>query len=46
MAPLTTQRLNVDNFTLDYYINPANGQVLGQFKSVEHPDFFFSGTLQ
>jgi len=46
MAPITTQRLNVDNFILDYYINPANGQVLGQFKSVEHPDFFFSGTLQ
>lgn len=46
MAPITTQRLNVDNFTLDYYINPANGQVLGQFKSVEHPEFFFSGTLQ
>ena len=46
MAPLTTQRINTDNFTLDYYINPANGQVLGQFKSVEHPDFFFTGALE
>lgn len=46
MAPLTTQRLNADHFTLDYFVNPANGQLLGQFKSVEHPDFTFTGTLQ
>ncbi|MFD0792109.1 DUF4302 domain-containing protein [Mucilaginibacter litoreus] len=45
MAPLTQQRLDVDHFTLDYYINSANGQILGQFKSVEHPDFTFTGTL-
>ena len=46
MAPLTTQRISVDDFTLDYFVNPGNGQILGQFKSVQHPDFFFSGTLQ
>lgn len=46
MAPLTTERINADQFTLDYFINPANGQILGQFKSVEHPDFTFSGVLR
>ncbi|UKT63118.1 DUF4302 domain-containing protein [Pedobacter mucosus] len=46
MAPLTTQRLNVDQFTLDYFTNPTSGITLGQFKSVEHSDFTFSGTLQ
>lgn len=46
MAPLTTQRISADDFTLDYFVNPTNGQILGQFKSVQHPDFFFSGTLQ
>lgn len=46
MAPITTQRLSADQFTLDYFINPTTKQVLGQFKSVEHPDFTFSGTLQ
>ncbi|HEY0175178.1 MAG TPA: hypothetical protein VGC08_02300, partial [Pedobacter sp.] len=46
MAPLTTQRLNADQFTLDYFVNPSNGQVLGQFKSVQHPEFTFSGALQ
>ncbi|GAA4323398.1 hypothetical protein GCM10023149_24320 [Mucilaginibacter gynuensis] len=45
MAPLTTQRLSVDTFTLDYFFDSASGQVLGQFKSVEHPEFTFSGTL-
>jgi len=46
MAPITTQRLNSDRFVLEYFVNPANGQLLGQFKSLEHPDFTFSGTLQ
>ena len=46
MAPLTTQRLNVDQFTLDYFTHPTTGVTLGQFKSVEHPDFTFTGTLQ
>lgn len=44
--PILLQRMNVDTFTLDYFVNPANGQILGQFKSVEHPDFIFSGILQ
>jgi len=46
MAPLTTQRLNADRFTLEYFIHPTTGEVLGQFKSVEHPEFTFSGSLQ
>ncbi|PUZ30138.1 protein of unknown function [Chitinophaga costaii] len=45
MAPLTTQRLNADHFILDYYIDQASGSILGQFKSVEHEDFTFTGTL-
>ncbi|WP_432712073.1 DUF4302 domain-containing protein [Pedobacter sp.] len=46
LAPILTQRIGADQFTLSYFVNPANGQILGQFKSVEHPDFYFSGTLQ
>jgi len=46
MAPLTKQRLDVDHFTLDYLTHPTTGETLGQFKSVEHPDFTFAGALQ
>ncbi|MBC6109073.1 DUF4302 domain-containing protein [Pedobacter fastidiosus] len=46
MAPLTTQRLNVDQFTLDYFTHPSTGATLGQFKSVENPGFTFTGALQ
>lgn len=46
IAPLTTQRLNTDSFTLSYVINPSTGQLLGQFSSIEHADFTFSGILQ
>ncbi|WP_316805837.1 DUF4302 domain-containing protein [Pedobacter agri] len=46
MAPLLAQRINVDEFTLDYFTNPTNGATLGQFKSVQHPTFTFTGTLQ
>jgi hypothetical protein len=46
MAPLTTQRLNVDRFVLDYFVNPNTGELLGQFKSIEHPEFTFTGSLQ
>lgn len=46
MAPLTTQRINADTFTLAYFTNPTTGEILGQFKSVEHPNFTFSGSLQ
>ncbi|TCD12514.1 DUF4302 domain-containing protein [Pedobacter frigidisoli] len=45
MAPLTTQRLNVDTFTLGYFTHPTTGETLGQFISVEHPDFTFTGSL-
>jgi hypothetical protein len=45
MAPLTTQRLNSDTFTLNYFINPNTGATLGQFTSAEHPDFTFTGAL-
>ena len=46
MAPLTTQRINADRFVLDYFVNPNNGELLGQFKSVEHPEFTFTGSLR
>lgn len=46
MAPLLTDRINADNFKLDYFVNPNTGAVLGQFISVEHPDFSFSGILE
>lgn len=46
MDPLLAQRINADNFKLDYFVNPTTGAILGQFISVEHPDFAFSGALQ
>lgn len=46
MDPLLAQRINADSFKLDYFVNPSTGAVLGQFISVEHPDFTFSGSLQ
>lgn len=46
MAPLTTQRISTDNFRLDYFVNPQTGLILGQFISIEHPDFYFTGALQ
>lgn len=45
MAPLLAQRLDADQFTVDYFVDPVNG-ILAQFKSVEHPDFTFTGTIQ
>lgn len=45
MTPLTKERINVDTFTLEYFVNPDTGEILGQFVSVEHPDFTFSGSL-
>lgn len=46
MAPLTTQRINTDTFTLAYFTNPTTGEILGQFRSVQNPNFTFSGSLQ
>jgi hypothetical protein len=44
MAPLTAQRLDADQFTVDFMLDGAN--LLGKFTSVEHPDFAFTGTFQ
>lgn len=46
LDPLLIERINVDSFKLDYFVNPNTGAVLGQFVSVEHPNFTFSGALQ
>ncbi|WP_442588370.1 DUF4302 domain-containing protein [Pedobacter sp. AW31-3R] len=46
MAPLTSERLDTDNFKLDFLVHPQTGQLLGQFQSIQHPDFAFSGTVQ
>lgn len=46
LAALLAQRLNVDDFTIDYFVHPTTGEVLGQFKSVQNPNFAFSGSLQ
>jgi hypothetical protein len=46
MAPIVSERVNTDQFTIDYFTHPTTKQTLGQFKSVEHPDFTFSGALQ
>ncbi|WP_131536862.1 DUF4302 domain-containing protein [Pedobacter nototheniae] len=45
MAPLLAQRFETDTFTLSYFVDPTTNAVLGQFKSVEHPNFTFTGTL-
>lgn len=46
MASLTTQRINSDTFTLSYFTNPNTGELLGQFKSIQNPNFTFTGSLQ
>ncbi|MBO9674190.1 MAG: DUF4302 domain-containing protein [Sphingobacteriaceae bacterium] len=46
MVPLLTERLTADTFTLDYFAHPTTKVILGQFKSVENPDFTFTGSLQ
>jgi len=46
LVPLLNERINVDTFTINYFTHPTTGALLGQFKSVEHPDFTFTGTLQ
>lgn len=45
MASLLAQRLNADRFTLEYFVDPVSKVILAQFKSIEHPDFTFTGTL-
>lgn len=46
LDPVLHERINVDTFTLEYFIHPTTGALLGQFKSIEHPDFTFTGALQ
>lgn len=45
LAPLLAQRIDVDTFTVDYFTHPTTGALLAQFKSIEHPDFTFTGAL-
>lgn len=45
MKALLDERLNTDTFTIDYFIDPTSKALLGQLKSIEHPDFTFAGTL-
>ena len=44
-SQLLDDRINVDTFVIQY-VKAASGVWLGQFVSVEHPDFSFSGTVQ
>ncbi|QHS58930.1 DUF4302 domain-containing protein [Chitinophaga agri] len=44
MKPLLDYIRN-DRFTIDYYVDSQEGK-LGQLKSVEHPDFYFTGYPQ
>lgn len=37
--------IGTDNFTLDYFQDQALG-TLGQVKSIQHPDFYFTGFLE
>lgn len=45
LAQLLTDRINVDTFTVDYFTHPTTGVLMAQFKSIEHPDFTFTGTI-
>jgi len=40
---LLQERINTDTFELDYFVNPETFEVMSQFKSIEHPDFYFTG---
>ncbi|QNF32791.1 DUF4302 domain-containing protein [Adhaeribacter swui] len=44
MAPILNH-LNTESFTLDYFRDPTEG-TLGQIKSLESPEFYFTGTLE
>lgn len=45
MAPLLGQRLNLDNFTVDYLVDPITGSLYAKFTSVQNPTFTFAGAL-
>jgi len=40
---LLQERINTDKFELGYFVNSETGEVMSQFKSIEHPDFYFTG---
>ncbi|MNI75939.1 hypothetical protein D3C73_1321300 [compost metagenome] len=40
---LLQERINTDTFELGYFVNSETGEVMSQFKSIEHPDFYFTG---
>jgi hypothetical protein len=44
MSPLLNH-INNDNFTMDFFQDPTAG-TLGQLKSVQNPDFYFTGEFQ
>jgi len=37
------ERINTDTFELGYFVNSETGEIMSQFKSIEHPDFYFTG---
>lgn len=44
LAPIIGNRILTDKFVIEYYSDPVLGN-LGMFKSVENPDFYFTGTI-
>lgn len=42
MPALLGQRLDVDNFKMDYFTDTVTGNIYGRFTSVQHPDFVFT----
>lgn len=45
LHPLLHERINVDNFTVDYMVHPTTGALLAVLTSVQNPTFVFSGTI-
>jgi hypothetical protein len=45
MSPLLSNIAN-DNFTLDYFRDASVSGALGQLRSVQNPDFYFTGTQE
>lgn len=45
MPALLGQRLDVDNFKMDYFTDTATGNIYARFTSIQHPDFVFTVTF-
>ncbi|ANI88802.1 hypothetical protein A9P82_05570 [Arachidicoccus ginsenosidimutans] len=45
LSPLLQERINTDNFALDYYIDPDTNVAYMRFTSVDNPTFVFTGTF-